>query len=369
MMNKFSDRIRNIDFLSIILVLILAATSLVIIQSTVYDGSFKLTRIVLVQALSFLIGFVVIGFIQVIDYRALRDMRTLLYVACLLLLLSVYIPGLGYEQFSSRAWINLGITTLQPSEFGKILFVFILADYLSEHRSELDNFKDILKVLLYSAPIIAIVLKEDLGSALVYIAIWVFMVFFAGINYKVLLEYVLLACASVPLIYAFLGAYQKQRIEAFLHPDNLMLPGNYQVWQSKVAIGSGGMFGKGLFQGTQKSLDFLPVQQSDFIFSVIVEELGFIGGLAVILVYLFLMIRFVKIMRNCIDLYGALLVVGFLSMFLFQIFENIAMTMGLMPVTGITLPLMSAGGTSAIASMIAIGVVLNVGANSKGINY
>ena len=368
-MNKFSDKIRNIDFISLILVFILSLLSLVILQSTMYDGSFKITRLVLVQALSFLAGFVAIGLIQLLDYRMLKDMRLILYICTIVLLLSVYVPGLGYEQFGSRAWINLGFTTLQPSEFAKILFIFILADYLSEHRNDLNNFWDIFKVLIYSAPIIGIVLKEDLGSALVFIVVWIFMVFFAGINYKVLLEYFLLACASVPIIYTFLSSYQKERIEAFLHPENLALAGNYQVWQSKVAIGSGGLTGKGLFQGTQKGLDFLPVQQSDFVFSVIVEELGFLGGAFVILIYLLLMIRFTKIMRDCIDLYGALLVVGFLSMFLFQVFENVAMTMGLMPVTGITLPLLSAGGTSVIASMISIGVVLNVGANSKGINY
>lgn len=135
----------------------------------------------------------------------------------------------------------------------------------------------------------------------------------------------------MPIVYKFLDDYQKERIEAFLHPENLSLSGNYQVWQSKVAMGSGGFFGKGLFQGTQKSLDFIPVQQSDFIFSVVVEELGFLGGTLTILVYAFLLIRFTRIIRDSVDLYGALIVIGFLGMFLFQIFENIAMTMGLMP--------------------------------------
>ena len=131
----------------------------------------------------------------------------------------------------------------------------------------------------------------------------------------------------------------------------------------------GGFSGKGLFNGTQKELDFIPVQQSDFIFSVVVEELGFIGGLFVILLYSGLLFRFVRIIRDALDLYGALIVVGFTAMFLFQIFENIAMTMGLMPVTGITLPLLSGGGTSVIASLISIGVVLNIGINSKPIRF
>ena len=244
-----------------------------------------------------------------------------------------------------------------------------MANYLSNHREDIKKFRGVLLSGLYALPIIAIVLKEDLGSALVYMIIWLFMVFFAGIDYKILIKSIVAALAALPVIYIFLGDYQKQRIEAFLHPDNVNLPGNYQVWQSKIAIGSGGFSGKGLFNGTQKELDFIPVQQSDFIFSVVVEELGFIGGLFVILLYSGLLFRFVRIIRDALDLYGALIVVGFTAMFLFQIFENIAMTMGLMPVTGITLPLLSGGGTSVIASLISIGVVLNIGINSKPIRF
>ena len=237
------------------------------------------------------------------------------------------------------------------------------------HSFLLYKFSGVVIAGLVASAIILIVLKEDLGSALVYMVVWVFMVFFAGIDYKIFLKCILVTLAAIPVVYRFLDDYQKERIEAFLHPDNLSLSGNYQVWQSKVAIGSGGFFGKGLFHGTQKSLDFIPVQQSDFIFSVVVEELGFIGGAAVVLIYGLLMARFTRIIRDSVDLYGALIVVGFTGMFLFQVFENIAMTMGLMPVTGITLPFLSGGGTSVIASMISVGIILNVGVNSKAINF
>ena len=159
------------------------------------------------------------------------------------------------------------------------------------------------------------------------------------------------------------------RIRAWLDPYEYEDGKAYQALQGLYAIGSGGLTGKGLFHGTQKGLDFIPVQQSDFIFSVVVEEHGFIGGAAVIFLYAFLLIRFTKIIRDSVDLYGALIVIGFTGMFLFQVFENIAMTMGLMPVTGITLPLLSGGGTSVIASMISIGIIVNVGVNSKAINF
>ena len=368
-MNKIFNPLENIDKYILICVGLLGMLSLTMLESTVYEDGFVLARPVLIQAIAYVLGFAVLLFIQNLDYRFFIGLEKVLYVISILLLLTVYVPGLGQENYGSRAWVNLGITTLQPSEFVKIPFVLIMAGYLSEHRDELTKFAGVFKAFLVAAPIIAIVLKEDLGSALVYIVMWIFMVFFAGIDYRLFFQCALACLVAVPIIYKFLDTYQKERIEAFLHPDNLSLSGNYQVWQSKVAMGSGGLFGKGLFQGTQKSLDFIPVQQSDFIFSVVVEELGFLGGTVTILVYAFLLIRFTRIIRDSVDLYGALIVIGFLGMFLFQIFENIAMTMGLMPVTGITLSFLSGGGTSVIASMIAVGVIVNVGVNSKAINF
>ena len=368
-MNKFFAPLKSADKFILILVGLLGAISILMLESTVYDHGIVLARPVLIQAVSYVLGFVLLIVIQHMDYRFFMGLEKFLYIAAVLLLIMVYVPGLGVEQYGSKAWINLGFTTLQPSEFVKILFVLIMAGYLSEHRDELNKFSGVVKSGLVAAPIILIVLKEDLGSALVYMVMWVFMVFFAGIDYKIFLKCILVTLAAIPVVYRFLDDYQKERIEAFLHPDNLSLSGNYQVWQSKVAIGSGGFFGKGLFRGTQKSLDFIPVQQSDFIFSVVVEELGFIGGAAVVLIYGLLMARFTRIIRDSGDLYGALIVVGFTGMFLFQVFENIAMTMGLMPVTGITLPFLSGGGTSVIASMISVGIILNVGVNSKAINF
>jgi len=170
-------------------------------------------------------------------------------------------------------------------------------------------------------------------------------------------------------MYLMMASYQKERIAAFLHPSNLSLGGNYQVWESKIAIGSGGVFGTGLFKGTQKALDFIPVQKSDFIFSVIVEELGLVGGACVIGLFTIMLIRFMRVAINAYDLYGALIVVGFIGMFVFQIFENIAMTMGIMPVTGITLPFLSYGGTSILGNMMALGFIMAVAIRSKGINF
>lgn len=367
-MNNFSNLLKNIDKIIIAVAVLLAGISILMIGSTQIETGF-FSREVIVQIAAYIIGLAAVCIMLRFNYNMFFGMEKYLYLLSVILLLLVYIPGLGVELYGARSWITLGFTTVQPSEIVKILYILILAGYLSENRDMLYNFKGLLKAGIVAAPIIIIVLKEDLGSALVFAAIWVVMVFFAGIDLKVFGKFFALVLAAVPVAYVFMADYQKERIEAFLHPDNLDLSGNYQVWQSKVAIGSGGITGKGLFNGTQKELDFIPVQTSDFIFSVIGEELGLIGGLVVIGLFAILLIRMASIVRDALDFYGALVVTGVIGMLTFQVFENIAMTMGLMPVTGITLPFLSSGGSSIISNMLALGLVLDVGMRSKGINF
>ena len=182
-----------------------------------------------VQAVSYILGFILLITVLHFEYTVFQGLEKLLYIGSILLLLSVYIPGLGQENYGSRAWLNLGVTTVQPSEFVKILFILLMANYLSKHREDLKKFRGVMLAGIYAMPIIAIVLKEDLGSALVYMAIWAFMVFFAGIDYKILIKSIVAVIALIPIVYNFLDGYQKDRIEAFLHPDNLDLPGNYQA--------------------------------------------------------------------------------------------------------------------------------------------
>ncbi|MFR7989471.1 MAG: rod shape-determining protein RodA [Anaerovoracaceae bacterium] len=367
-MNYFFNLIKNIDKVIVAVVVLLAVLSVLMIGSTQIDSGF-FGRDVIVQIAAYILGIVAVFIILSFNYTLFSGLEKYLYILSLVLLLLVYVPGLGVEQFGARSWISLGFTTVQPSEIVKILFILIMAGYLNEHRDDLYNFKGLIKAGIVAAPIIIIVLKEDFGSALVFCAIWVVMIFFAGINLKVFAKFFALVVAAVPVAYVFMADYQKERIEAFLHPENLDLSGNYQVWQSKVAIGSGGIFGKGLFNGTQKELDFIPVQTSDFIFSVVGEELGMVGGLSVIGLFTIMLVRMAGIVKNALDFYGALIVVGIIGMFTFQIFENIAMTMGLMPVTGITLPFLSYGGSSILSNMIALGFALDVGIRSKSINF
>ncbi|MBQ6663775.1 MAG: rod shape-determining protein RodA [Firmicutes bacterium] len=366
-MNTFSY-VKNIDKIILVVILALAVMSILMIGSTTVDSNF-FSRSVIVQMIAYGLGTIGILIVMYFNYTAFQTLDKLLYALALILLLSVYVPGLGIEQFGARAWIDLGFIAIQPSELVKLLFILIMASYLDKHKDQLYNFQCLIKAGLIAAPIILIVLKEDLGSALVFMATWLIMIFFAGIDIKALGKLFALCIAAVPVAYLFLADYQKERIESFLHPNNLSLQGNWQVWQSKVAIGSGGFSGQGLFHGTQKSLDFIPVQTSDFIFSVIGEELGLIGGLIVITLFAILLIRMMRLLFGALDFFGALIISGVIGMFTFQIFENIAMTMGMMPVTGITLPFLSYGGSSILSNMIAVGLVLSVGARSKKIQF
>lgn len=368
-MRYFFNLFKNIDMPLLILPICFALISTTLISSTAKADGFVFDNFVKMQSFAFILGFFAVALVLLVDYKYFNHFEKPLYIFSILMLLTVYIPGLGVEHYGARAWINLKIMDFQPSEIVKITFVLLLSMYLPKHIDSLKTYKGIFKVALYAAPFILIVLKEDLGSAIVFCMIWLAMIFYAGIDYKILGKFAALFTLSLPIIYRLMATHQKVRIDAFLHPENTALPGNYHVLQSKIAIGSGGITGKGLFAGTQKELGFVPVQKSDFIFSVIVEELGLIAGALVIIFYTLFLFRICAIAWNAKDEQGSLIAIGFIGMFAFQIFENIAMTMGIMPVTGITLPFLSYGGSSIVANMIALGLILNVGIRSKTINF
>lgn len=368
-MDYFRNLLKNIDKVLLLIPVFFAVISIIMIGSTAYEGEFIINKDIKVQFAAYCLGAAALFSVLLYNYKNFESMDKIIYVGSILFLLTVYIPGLGVEHFGARAWIDLGPVDMQPSELVKISYIIVFASYLARNRESLVHLKGVILSLLYASPFILIILKEDLGTAIVTSFITISMIYCAGIDYKIFAKLGGIFLISLPIIYRFMEPHQKDRIDAFLHPDNFSLSGIYQVWNSKVAIGSGGVLGKGLFQGTQKELGFLPVQKSDFIFSVLVEELGLIGGAFLILLYTIFLYRILKIADNAKDTYGALIVIGILAMFTFQIFENIAMAMGIMPVTGITLPFISYGGSSVVANMIALGIVINVGIRSKTINF
>lgn len=365
-MKYFQNTFKGISKPLLIMPLLLAAISITMMVSTAGNNGF---RTVIVQSAAYVLGIVFVIIIANMDYSVVADIEKKLYIGSIVFLLLVYLPFIGVEINGARSWIDLKFTTFQPSELVKLTFILLFAHYLTRHKSELRSLRGVAMALVYSLPFLLIVTKEDLGSGLVFGIIWVVMIFYAGIDGVLFAKCAAAVGISIPIIYHFLDDYQKDRIKAFLHPDNLTIAANYQIYQSKTAIGSGGFFGKGLFQGTQKDLNFLPVQNSDFIFAVIVEELGFLGGIAVIAIFTVLIYSIAKVAKQCHDLTGSLIVVGVLGMFVFQIFENIGMTMSVMPATGITLPFLSYGGSSILSNMMAMGLVINVAIRNRGVQF
>lgn len=364
-MNKFSHLTKRCDHFIFASSLGLSILGILSLTSITRNNSIFLSREVLIQSAALIIGIAAAAVILMMGYRYFTELEKFIYIAALLLLLLVYIPGLGTTVNGSRSWIYLGFISFQPSEVVKIAFILLMASYLSRTSESLSTAKGVLSAALYGLPFIFLVSKEDFGSGCVFCAIWIFMVFCSGLELKVIGRLVLTVALISPVLYFFLAGYQKERIDAFFHPEDLDLPGNYQVWNSKVAIGSGGFAGKGFTGATQSTLGFLPVPESDFIFASTVEALGLIGGILIIGLLAVLIIRALKITKYAKDLQGALTAAGLTGMFFFQSFENIAMTMGLMPVTGITLPFMSYGGSSMLSAWIGVGLLLSVSCRQK----
>lgn len=368
-MTAFKNLLKNGDKALLLLPFVFIVISLVMIGSTEYEDRFEISRSITVQLAAFGIGLALFFLLSLIDYKRLYALEKLIYPLSILFLLSVYSP-LGSIQYGTQGWLNLGLAYLQPAEFCKVFFIVLVACYLSRNKGKLNTVWSILKCILYAAPfIVLVIIQNDLGNALIYFFIVALMLFFAGADYKATGKIFLAGTLLSPLIYKVLQPHQQARLLAFFFPNDTSISANYHIWQSKLAIGSGGFTGKGLFMGTQKGLDWLPVQKSDFIFAVIGEEFGFIGGAVLILLLSLFLFRIIKIGEATEDFFGALIVYGVFAMFFFQIFENIGMTMGIMPITGITLPFISYGGSSLLTSMLALAFVFNVSLKSKMIHF
>jgi len=347
--------------MTIATVSLLILISLVIIGSATHintpsdDRYWYVGRQGIFALLNVIIIFVVLNF----DYRILGKFATSLYVLNLVMLLAVMF--VGQSALGAQRWIQIGPISLQPSEFSKLIMIIALADLLDKKKGRLNSFKDIIPILLYvGIPFILVLKQPDLGTALVFLAILFGMIFVAGIRTKHLMIIFGSGLAVMPILWHFLKDYQKMRLTVFMNPNIDPLGSGYHIIQSQIAIGSGMLFGKGLFGGTQSQLNFLPENHTDFIFAVIGEELGFIGALVVLLLYFILLYRGIKIAGSARDDFGTLLATGITSMLAFHLLVNVGMTAGIMPVTGIPLPFMSYGVSALTTNMVSIGILLNI---------
>lgn len=370
------------------------------------------------QFLWFLLGMFFMGFIIYIPYEDLLKYTRPLYVLNLLMLIAVLV--VGHTTYGAQRWIHLGIFSFQPSEFSKVLMIITFTGFLVQRQGNLNRLWDLLPCFIFvGIPTVLILIQPDLGTSLVFVAVAFSMLFFAGARPSILLGLLgagLILMAGLFFIHLYLhnidlqtkeqlvssqqqlkGAkdnstrqenekiyqqqlkkyqithtlhekfhnytlkeYQMTRLLIFLNPNSDPLGAGYHVWQSLIAIGSGGLSGKGLLGGTQSHFTFLPVRHTDFIFSVAGEEYGFLGALALLGLFFILLYRGIQIALEAHDQSGTLLAIGVVSMIAFHVFLNIGMASGIMPVTGIPLPLFSYGGSNIIMNMIALGLLLNV---------
>ena len=336
-------------------------------RSNNLDPEYYLKR----HILNILIGALLAYGTTLIDYRLLRAYAPILWLISIIGLVAVFIPGIGEEVNNSNAWISLpGGFQLQPAELAKIAIIIGIAMVLSD-RDQTQNDPtdlDVVKALAIAAiPVFLIVLQPDLGTILIISAAVVAMIGVSGARPIWVVGLLLLAVVGgfTAVKTGAVSEYQVARLQSFIDPTSDPQATGYQIRQSRITIGSGGFFGKGLFEGPQTSGRFVPEQQTDFIFTVAGEELGFVGCSLILFLYLLIFVRAFIICRQSRDLFGRLVCIGVIAWFIFQSFENIGMAMGLMPMTGVPLPFLSYGGSSMFANLIGIGLLQNVHARSR----
>jgi rod shape determining protein RodA len=354
--------VENFDWGFVIVILLISSVGLVILYSALTAGmDIPAVHILFKKQMIWMgAGLGIMLFSLIIDYREFDKLNLFIYSLCVGLLISVLLFGqLGG---GSRRWLVLGFVRIQPSELMKIALIISLASvYAASMTQEGLNFRKLIKpAILCLIPFALIVNQPDLGTGLLLLLIAGSITLFVKVERKVFYSLFGMALAAAPLIWFTLKDYQKSRILTFLNPDRDPLGAGYHIIQSKIAIGSGMLAGKGFLRGTQNALSFLPEQHTDFIVSVLAEEWGLVGCSILLMLYFILLFWGLNIAYNCRNIFGSILAFGITAMIFWQIFINIGMVMGLMPVVGVPLPLVSYGGSSVITNMVGFGILLNI---------
>ena len=353
---SIKDKILSIDYILVISIFILGLTSILAMYST-DGGELKYhTKSHILRFFVFFIMFLILSFIQI---RFWHSQSYLIYFLFFILLLGVKYFGLTSS--GSKRWLDLYFMNLQPSELMKIGLILFLAKYY--HRTSIDNLNRIrylfLPVVVLIAPTILVATQPDLGTALLIAAGGLTVAWLAGVRVKFFAISGLAFLALLPIAISFLKPYQKSRILTFLNPESDPLGAGYQIIQSKIAIGSGGLFGKGFLQGSQSYLDYLPEKHTDFIFTLFSEEFGFFGSLFILFLYAIVVWRIIKIGNVTRSNFGKLFCYGFGTAFFIYVVVNMMMVLGLLPIVGSPLPIMSYGGSSMMAIMLGLGIVMS----------
>jgi rod shape determining protein RodA len=351
----------HFDWTIFTVALALAGVGLASVLSATWSGvHHPLDPLVVRQLIWIGVGVALMTAAALVDYRVLNSYAYPFYALTLALLMVVAVAG--QSTGGSRRWINLGVMKLEPSEIAKLAVVLAMVHYLREEppRGGWRAHQMLIPAILLAIPTVLVLKQPDLGTALILVLITVTLVFVSGLNWRTMVVVVLGAFLAAPMAWHYLKPYQRQRLVSFINPQSDPLGSGYHIIQSEIAIGSGGAWGKGMFKGTQARLNFLPEQTTDFIFAVYAEEFGFAGSMLLLGLYGALIARGAWIARRARDRFGSLLAIGVSGMIFWQVATNIGMAIGMLPVVGITLPLVSYGGSSLIAMMTAAGVLISI---------
>lgn len=342
-------------------------------SATSADADYSFAR----QLSGVAVGMVLFVLITRMDYHALSGYTTLFLIINVVLLLSPHLPGIGVEVNGGRSWINIG-TQIQPGEFAKITMVLLAASVMARYGGRLTDLREYLKALgIMAVPFICVMTQPDLGTGLVYLVIAAFALIIGGADWRFMVGTVLAIvalCAAILIIDpiadqiaghdVLLKDYQKSRLMVFSDSTYDTSGDGYNSQQAKIAIGSGGLLGKGFMQATQSSMGFLPEAPTDFVFCILAEEFGFVGALILLAFYIGLIVTSVRVARGASDLFGTIIVICIVGMWLFQILENIGMDCGLMPITGIPLPFISYGSSFMVVNFVMLGLINSVWVHS-----
>ena len=358
----FWQKIKELDYILLTSVFLLSILSLFVMYST--DGGEILFH-TKSHFSKIIIFFPLMIFIAFFNIKWWHNLSYLFYLAVILLL--IYVSFFGIKSSGSRRWMDLYLFNLQPSELMKIAIILCLAKYY--HRIKIENVNSIISIMtvvtIILIPIIMVLSQPDLGTSILIAASGLIVLWLGGVKIKYFIYSFIVFLISLPFVISFLKPYQKLRILTFLDPDRDPLGAGYQIIQSKIAIGSGGLDGKGFLKGTQSYLDFLPEKHTDFIFTLFSEEFGFIGSVALLILYSIIIIRILRIGAISRSNFSRLFCFGFAFAIFIYIVVNLSMVLGLLPIVGSPLPIMSYGGSSMLATMIGFGIVLSAKINHK----
>lgn len=356
---------KTFDWMLFIIPILLICTGIAVIYSLTYYND----KIYLVynQIIFSVIGIILMVVLTFIDYRNYKNLAWLFYLVGIILLVLLFF--IGKTSFGAKRWIDLVVFDLQPSEFMKLFLIFALASLFADHVGEISLRRLFFALLLILLPAFLILKQPDFGSAIVLIIIGLGIIIYSRLNRWQILGIILIVLIALPITWTFLKDYQRERIYTFLNPTSDRFGAGYNVIQSMITVGSGGLSGKGFGHGPQSQLNFLPVAHTDFIFSGFAEAAGFVGSIVLILIFVILIFRVFNVAKISKDYFGMLAAIGIGIMFLFQIFVNIGMNLGIMPVTGISLPFVSYGGSSMILNLASIGILQSIYLRHKKITF